>query len=74
MTLLPELKTEYNRQLKRAKKAAEYMDNQTIPIEVREKWAGKYRDIIRALNELIEMITVEGYDMTDDEKENGFKL
>lgn len=48
-----ELKKEYDELLAREKKAAEYLDNQNIPIAEREKWIPQYKSIINRLGAIM---------------------
>lgn len=44
--------TEYNELLDRQRKGAQYLDNNSIPLEEREKWKPEYAKILKRLSEL----------------------
>ena len=68
------LKKEYNKLIKRYKTGGDYLDNNGIPIEEREKWIGEFRKIIDVLNGFINEFKKLGVETTEDEIMNGFKL
>lgn len=68
------LKKEYNKLIKRYKAGGEYLDNNDIPIEEREKWIGEFRKIIDVLNGFINEFKKLGVELTDNDVMNGFEL
>ncbi len=46
------LLTEYNQLLDRQRKGAQYLDNNSIPLEDREKWKPEYAKILNRLSKL----------------------
>ena len=72
--LLNELKTHYNKLIKRYKTGADYLDNNGIPLEEREKWMDEFRNIIDGLNGLLKEFKKLGIETTEDEIMNGFEL
>lgn len=50
------LKREYNELLKREAKAETYLNDNSIPLETREKYIGEYKKILDRLNELLRLI------------------
>jgi hypothetical protein len=71
-TLLKELKTHYNKLIKRYKAGVEYIDNSHIPIEEREKWVLEYKKLIEQLNGFLNEFEKIGVEVSDDETLNGF--
>jgi len=51
-----ELRAKYNQLLVREKNAEKYLNDNSIPLEEREKWMPKYKDICERLNELLKQI------------------
>lgn len=43
---------EYNALLDRQRRGAQYLDNNSIPLEDREKWKPEYAKILKRLSEL----------------------
>ena len=43
---------EYNQLLDRQRRGAQYLDNNSIPLEDREKWKPEYAKILNRLSEL----------------------
>ena len=72
--LLNELKTHYNKLIKRYKTGADYLDNNGIPLEEREKWMDEFRNIIDGLNGFLKEFKKLGIETTEDEIMNGFEL
>lgn len=72
--LLNELKTHYNKLIKRYKTGGDYLDNNGIPLEEREKWMDEFRNIIDGLNGFLKEFKKLGIETTEDEIMNGFEL
>lgn len=68
------LKKEYNKLIKRYKTGADYLDNNGIPLEEREKWMDEFRNIIDGLNGFLKEFKKLGIETTEDEIMNGFEL
>lgn len=51
---------EYNQLLDRQRKGAQYLDNNSIPLEEREKWKGEYAKILKRLSELYTILKKTG--------------
>lgn len=51
---------EYNQLLDRQRKGAQYLDNNSIPLEEREKWKGEYAKILKRLSELYTILKKQG--------------
>lgn len=68
---MDKLKQQYNELLMRFYKAEMYLDDETIPLESREKQIKRASDIIAGLNALLKEIRRE-YSYTEHEVLNGF--
>jgi len=64
------LKTSYNKLMDRYNKAEEYLDNDKIPLEIREQWIPKFKEILFKMEEILIKID----HATKEEILEGFKL
>jgi hypothetical protein len=64
---------EYNKALEHFYKAANTMDDLTVAIEKKDKWQGRFRELLDGLNKLVGEIEKElDREMTESEIINGF--
>lgn len=67
-----DMKKKYNQSLAKYRKAYTYLDNNSIPLDEREKHLQKFRDLMYELNDIILQIRAAGYNMTSEEIRGGF--
>jgi hypothetical protein len=65
---------QYNKLITIHNKAAEYLDNNNIPLSQREKKIPEYKKIVDKLNELITEFDKHGIKYSSNEILNGFKV
>ena len=66
---------DYNNLITRYKKANNFLTNDKIPKEQKEKWLYEYIKIIKQLGQMKYQYEKEtGYKMDQDEEDNGFKI
>jgi hypothetical protein len=70
---LESLKRAYNDTLNRIMKATPLMDDPNIPDEKKDKWEPEFLRLKQEINSLVTEIRVAGHEMTEEEKEGGFK-
>ena len=68
-----ELKRFYNVLIKRHKKACDYLDNNDIPLEQRDKHVSRYQTLMKTINKCVEMLEINEIKMSNNEIRNGFK-
>jgi hypothetical protein len=66
------LQNEYNKLLRQEKRLAEYIDNEDIPIESRERESKRYGAILDRLNIILAELEKLGVSVSDSQIENGF--
>lgn len=71
---MTELKQQYNKLIKLQLKAAEYLDNDSIPYEEREKRIPEYQELLGKLSALFSEIKRQGITYTQDDLFSGFKI
>jgi len=64
------LKVRYNKLLTRVNKAEEYLNNDKIPLETREQWIPKFKELIFKMEDILTKIG----NPTKEEILKGFKL
>ena len=71
---MDDLKKSYTQQLACYYKAEEYMDDNRVAEEEKDKHFDKFREIIRELNELAIQIELAGHKMSAQEIKKGFGI
>ena len=71
---MKDLKAKYNKVLLNYYRAADYMDNQEVPVKTREKHIPRFKAIIDELNRLLKIFREGGINYSDTEALNGFYL
>ena len=71
---LESLKAAYTELLQKEKTLEVYLDDASIPVEMREAKTGEFKDILRRLNQLLMVIVHAGHSLKSDEVRHGFDL
>ena len=69
---LESLKAAYTELLQKEKAFEAYLDDPSVPVEMREAKTGEFKDILRRLNQLLMDIVHAGHHLKREEVRNGF--
>lgn len=68
------LKKRYNKLLAIENEAGDWLDNNDIPLHIRDEKIPAFRKIIDSLNLILRELKQKGVEATEDEILNGFKI
>ena len=68
------LKEKFNRLTAERIKAEKFLDSDTYPIELQERYIPEYRKLLKKMDEILAEMTAQGIKWTDDEALNGFEV
>ena len=66
------LKAAYTELLQKEKALGAYLDDASVPVEMREAKTDEFKDILRRLNQLLMDIVHAGHHLKSEEVRNGF--
>ena len=72
LSSLESLKAAYAKLLQKEKALEGYLDDNSVPVAMRESKVGEFKDILSRMNQLLMEIARTGYRATSEEMQNGF--
>jgi hypothetical protein len=68
------IKKQYNKLVLRLKKALDYMDHGSAPVETKEKYIPAFRELLSKMDGVLAEMKAQGIEWTEHEALNGFEV